>query len=81
MCDGFDRERGISSMARTTGHPRAAVARLIARAVYARPGIIPPEFIGADSGCYAAIMGDLEQRKVVFRVEEAESTAPVHMAS
>ncbi|MFT7541310.1 MAG: lysine 6-dehydrogenase, partial [Gammaproteobacteria bacterium] len=29
ICDKFDRERGISSMARTTGYPCAAVVRLV----------------------------------------------------
>jgi len=81
LCDKFDRERGISSMARTTGYPCAAVARLIARGTYARRGIIPPEFIGADPLCYAEVMRDLEQRGVVFRVQEEEACAPAHMAS
>ena len=81
LCDKFDREHGVSSMARTTGYPCAAVARLIARGTYARPGIVPPEFIGADPLCYAAVMRDLEQRGVVFRVEEEEASAPTHMAS
>jgi lysine 6-dehydrogenase len=80
LCDRFDRERGISSMARTTGYPCAAVARLIARGAYTRSGIIPPELIGADSKCYAAIMGDLERRNVVFQVSEEEAPT-IHMAS
>ncbi|MFT5690604.1 MAG: lysine 6-dehydrogenase, partial [Planctomycetota bacterium] len=56
ICDKFDRERGISSMARTTGYPCAAVVRLVAKGSFARPGIIPPEFIGPDIDCYRAIM-------------------------
>ena len=61
-------------MARTTGYPCAAVARLIARGDYSRPGIIPPEFIGADADCYDSILHDLEQRGVVFGVVEEELT-------
>lgn len=76
LLDRFDRQRGISSMARTTGYPCAAVARLIARAEYSRPGIIPPELIGADADCYDSIVHDLEQRGVVFRVVEEELSAP-----
>ncbi len=81
LCDRFDREGGISSMARTTGYPCTAVARLLARGAYARPGIVPPEFIGADSECYAAILADLEQRGVVFQVTEEETSAPPRAGS
>ena len=49
MCDRFDERQGISSMARTTGFPCAAAARLILRGDYVKPGINPPEFIGADT--------------------------------
>ncbi len=81
LCDRFDRELAISSMARTTGYPCAAVARLIARGSYARPGIVPPEFIGADPACYAAVMGDLERRGVVLGVEEEDVAASAPVAS
>ena len=70
LCDYFDRERGISSMARTTGYPCAAVVRLVANGSFARPGIVPPEFIGPDADCYAAILRDLEERGVVLKMEE-----------
>ncbi len=77
LLDRFDRGRGISSMARTTGYPCTAVARLIAGGDYARRGIIPPELIGADAGCCASILRDLEQRGIVFRVVEEELPARV----
>ncbi len=72
LCDKFDRERGISSMARTTGYPCTAVARLIARGQFSRPGIVPPEFIGAEADSYEAIMRDLTECGVVFGVMEEE---------
>ncbi len=70
LCDRYDREQGISSMARTTGYPCASVARLIARGDYACPGIVPPELIGADADCCATVLRELKQRGVVFQVEE-----------
>ena len=72
LCDRFDRERGISSMARTTGYPCAAVARLIARGELAVPGIVPPERIGADPDACASVLRDLEARGIRFVVTEAE---------
>ncbi|MFT5286838.1 MAG: lysine 6-dehydrogenase [Planctomycetota bacterium] len=70
MCDKADRVGSITSMARTTAYPCTAVARLIASGTYTRKGISPPEFIGADSDCYDAIMSDLKQRDVEFKVAE-----------
>jgi saccharopine dehydrogenase-like NADP-dependent oxidoreductase len=81
LCDRFDHVRGVSSMARTTGYPCTAVARLIARGRCVRRGIVPPEYLGADPECFAAILTDLERRGVVFRVSEEHSSALVHHAS
>jgi len=67
LVDRFDRQRGISSMARTTGYPCAAVARLVARGDFAQPGIVPPEFIGRHEASYDTIMADLRTRDVVLR--------------
>ena len=72
LYDQFDKQQRISSMARTTGYPCAAVARLIIRGDYAQPGIISPELIGADKAAYDSIFADLEQRGVVFAVVEEE---------
>ena len=81
LCDRFDHERGISSMARTTGYPCTAVARLIARGSYTRKGIIPPEYLGADSASYAAILAHLKQRGVEFQVSEESASALANQAS
>jgi saccharopine dehydrogenase-like NADP-dependent oxidoreductase len=70
LCDRFDREKGVSSMARTTGYPCAAVARLIARGDFVRPGIVAPESVGADPEACATVLGDLARRGVRFTVRE-----------
>jgi len=36
-----------------------------------RPGIVPPEVIGADEAAFQAVLGDLAARNVVYRVSEA----------
>ena len=68
LCDHFDRQQGISSMARTTGYPCAAVARLVAAGTYRHPGVSPPELVGRHDACYEAVMADLEARGVTFSV-------------
>lgn len=70
LCDHFDRQQGISSMARTTGYPCAAVTRLVANGTFRQPGISPPENVGRHEDCYQAVMHDLEARGVIFSITE-----------
>jgi saccharopine dehydrogenase-like NADP-dependent oxidoreductase len=60
------------SMARTTGFPATAMARLILGGQLKRPGVTPPEMLGRERPIYDAIMAALRQRNVIFteRVEE-----------
>ncbi|HYJ78951.1 MAG TPA: saccharopine dehydrogenase C-terminal domain-containing protein [Longimicrobiaceae bacterium] len=67
LLDRYDRASGTSSMARTTGYTCTAAVRLLARGLYARPGISPPEYLGREPGCYDFMMGELAARGVVFR--------------
>lgn len=66
LCDLFDREQGISSMARTTGYPCAAVTRLVAGGTFRQSGVSPPEVVGRYADCFQAVMADLEARGVRF---------------
>ena len=43
MIDFFDEERGITSMARTTGYTAAIVGRMVARGDIQERGLVPPE--------------------------------------
>jgi saccharopine dehydrogenase-like NADP-dependent oxidoreductase len=70
LFDRRDRATGFSSMARTTGFPAAAVARLILSGRFGRKGICPPEFIGADEAAFRAVMNGLAARNVVYRSME-----------
>ena len=67
LLDRYDAETGTTSMARTTGYTCTAVTRLVARGLYERPGISPPEFIGREERCYLFVMQELAKRGVVFR--------------
>jgi len=67
--DLFDRRdltTGFSSMARTTGFPATAAARLILSGRFGRKGICPPEFIGADEAAFRFVMDELAARKVIY---------------
>lgn len=64
MLDRYDRNSKTLSMARTTGYTCSIVTRLVAKGVYDRKGIIPPEYIGQNSNCYKAVIDGLEKKGV-----------------
>jgi saccharopine dehydrogenase-like NADP-dependent oxidoreductase len=68
--DRFDRETGISSMARTTGYTCTAVARLLLEGNLENKGISPPENIGAIPGYCDRILNMLRQKNINIRVTE-----------
>jgi saccharopine dehydrogenase-like NADP-dependent oxidoreductase len=65
LYDTTDAASGFSSMARTTGYTATAAARLVLAGAFARPGICPPENVGAEPGCFDRILADLAERGVV----------------
>jgi saccharopine dehydrogenase-like NADP-dependent oxidoreductase len=70
LFDRRDRATGFSSMARTTGYPATAAARLILAGRFRRKGISPPEVLGADESVFRAVMADLAARQVIYRKTE-----------
>jgi len=70
LFDRRDRQTGFSSMARTTGFPAASAARLVSAGAFARKGVSPPEFLGAEGPVFKAVMADMAARNVVYRVRQ-----------
>jgi saccharopine dehydrogenase-like NADP-dependent oxidoreductase len=66
MLDRYDRNSKTQSMARTTGYTCSIVTRLVAKGVYNRKGISPPEYIGESSTCYSTLLKELEKRNVTI---------------
>jgi saccharopine dehydrogenase-like NADP-dependent oxidoreductase len=66
LLDRTDPARGEMSMARTTGFPATAMARLVLGGTVTRPGVHPPEVLGREPPIYDAIMAALRVRRVVF---------------
>jgi len=64
MLDTFDRDRNITSMARTTGYTCTVVARQVINGLFMQKGICPPEFIGRTEGCYKNIIEECEKRNI-----------------
>ena len=64
LLDYYDEATGTTSMARTTGYTCAVVARLVLQGTYRRPGVSPPEFVGASSECHDMVLQQLATRGV-----------------
>jgi lysine 6-dehydrogenase len=71
LFDRRDRTTGFSSMARTTGFPAAAAARLVLSGAFVRKGVAPPELLGAEEPVFKAVMSDMAARNVVYRVRQS----------
>ena len=72
LLDRTCRETGEMSMARTTGFPATAMARLILAGGLTKPGVHAPEVLGQDRAIYDHLMTALRERQVTFteRVED-----------
>jgi lysine 6-dehydrogenase len=70
LLDFYDRASKTTSMARTTAFPCAIVARMLASGRLRKPGVIPPERIGADQAMLDHALKEHERRGVVYRATQ-----------
>jgi saccharopine dehydrogenase-like NADP-dependent oxidoreductase len=67
LLDSYDPITKMRSMSRTTAFPATITARLLADGVFARPGVHPPEVLGAQPGLLDTVLRELEARGVRCR--------------
>lgn len=70
LYDEYDARSGLTSMARTTGFTCSAAANLILEGSFTENGLFPPEYVGKDPQCFHYILNYLEERNVIYKVEE-----------
>jgi lysine 6-dehydrogenase len=72
LLDHYNPDTETMSMARTTGYTCTAMANLVARGLWSKPGLAPPEIVGRDRACFEAVQRHLQDRGVhIFeRVDE-----------
>jgi saccharopine dehydrogenase-like NADP-dependent oxidoreductase len=75
LLDAYDEATRMRSMSRTTGFPATLMAGLIAEGRFKRPGVHPPETVGAQPGLLDALLRGLEERGVRCR-PRVERLAP-----
>ena len=66
LFDRYDPETRTRSMSRTTGFPATICARWLIEGRFRRPGVHPPETLGAEPALVAAMLQELERRGVRY---------------
>lgn len=64
LLDYYDKETQTSSMARTTGYTCTASVNLLAKNLFSKKGVFPPELIGSDKNCFEFVLNYLAERNV-----------------
>ena len=66
LLDRHDKKTNIHSMARTTGYTATTVVRLLAKGMFDKKGICPPEYIGQKSECVDFVLNELKEKGVIY---------------
>ncbi|WP_276366446.1 saccharopine dehydrogenase C-terminal domain-containing protein [Chryseolinea sp. H1M3-3] len=69
LLDRTDKSTNTLSMARTTGFTCTAAVNLVLSGRYKRKGISPPEYVGAEDGCFEFVMDYLNDRGVRYEMK------------
>ncbi|MDQ6903796.1 MAG: saccharopine dehydrogenase NADP-binding domain-containing protein [Bacteroidota bacterium] len=64
LLDVYDTGSNTSSMARSTGYTCTACVNLLAKKLFEKKGIFPPELIGSDKACFDFVVNYLKDRGV-----------------
>jgi len=70
LLDRFDPKASVHSMARATGYTATTVLRLLAKGLYTKKGISPPEYLGRSKDHVNFILQRLKERGVVYKMSE-----------
>ncbi len=66
LLDRYDAATKVHSMARTTGYTATTALRMVAKGLFVRKGISPPEFIGQKPACVEFMLSGLKERGVIY---------------
>ena len=66
LLDRHNEKTNVHSMARTTGYTATMVLRMLAKGLFDRKGICPPEYIGQKTDCVDFILSGLKDRGIVY---------------
>lgn len=66
LLDVYDTASATSSMARSTGYTCTACVNLLAKKLFSKKGIFPPELIGSEKICFDFVVNYLKERGVIW---------------
>jgi saccharopine dehydrogenase-like NADP-dependent oxidoreductase len=69
VLDHYDKERQVTSMARTTAYTASVVAQLLAQEAIEEKGVIPPEKLGMNDKLFGRLTGEMRKKKVLVKEE------------
>ena len=69
MVDFYDKQQGITAMARTTGYTAAIVAKLLIDGEIQMKGVVPPERLGMDEHLFDTLLRELSRCGIDVNIE------------
>lgn len=69
MVDFYDKQQGITAMARTTGYTAAIVAKLLIDGEIQMKGVVPPERLGMDEYLFDTLLRELSRCGIDVNIE------------
>lgn len=72
LLDRYDEKTNTHSMARTTGYTATTAIRMLAKGLFDKKGVCPPEFIGQNHKCVDFMLNGLKERGVIFKQQIEE---------
>jgi saccharopine dehydrogenase-like NADP-dependent oxidoreductase len=70
LLDYFDKEHGITAMARTTAYPASIAAQFMLKSAVKEKGVVPPERIGMDGDLFKLFVDELKSRGIEISEEK-----------
>jgi lysine 6-dehydrogenase len=67
LLDWYDSKTETSSMSRTTGYTCTGSVYLVAKKLFTKKGVFPPELVGKHKACFDFIMNHLKERGVNWK--------------
>lgn len=68
--DHYDKERQVTSMARTTAYTASIVAQLLGRKEITERGVVPPEKLGMNERLFERLTNEMKKRRVIINEEK-----------
>jgi lysine 6-dehydrogenase len=70
VLDHYDKERQVTSMARTTAYTASIVTQLLGRKEITERGIVPPEKLGMNKRLFEKLTNEMRKKRVIINEEK-----------